>query len=190
MNVRVWGLCTNSGRIPCMTPTFADGVAREILRDSFTRLIEHVDEIVDGLTPELSSYRPTENANSIAWLIWHSARIQDAQVGAIACVEQVWFSGGWVDRFALDLPRDSHGYGHTPEEVGKVRASTDLLAGYYHSVHKMTLEYIAGVDSQELARVVDTSWNPSVTASTRLVSIIDDCAQHLGQAAYIKGMKR
>ena len=23
------------------------------------------------------------------------------------------FTGGWVDRFALDLPRDTHGYGHT-----------------------------------------------------------------------------
>ena len=26
-----------------------------------------------------------------------------------------------------------------------------------------------------------------MTASMRLVSIIDDCAQHLGQAAYLKG---
>jgi hypothetical protein len=29
-----------------------------------------------------------------------------------------------------------------------------------------------------------------VTASVRLVSIIDDCAQHLGQAAYIRGIVR
>jgi hypothetical protein len=29
-----------------------------------------------------------------------------------------------------------------------------------------------------------------VTASARLVSIIDDCAQHLGQAAYVRGISR
>ena len=162
--------------------------AREILRDSFTRLIEHVDGLTEDLSDQVSFFRPTPEANSIAWLIWHSARVQDAQVAHIAGVEQVWFRGGWVARFGLDLPRDAHGYGHTAQEVGKVRAPADLLAGYYHSVHRMTLEYIAGVTDEELARIVDENWNPPVTASVRLVSIIDDCAQHLGQAAYLRGI--
>ncbi len=162
--------------------------AREVLRDAFTRLIEHVDTLTDGLSDEVSFYRPTPDANSICWLIWHSARVQDAQLAQIAGVEQVWFSGGWVDRFALDLPREAHGYGHSAEEVGKVRAPADLLAGYYHAVHRMSLEYVAGITTDELARVVDENWNPPVTASVRLVSIIDDCAQHLGQAAYVRGI--
>lgn len=162
--------------------------AREILRDAFTRQIEHVDALTDGLTDDVSFFRPTPDANSIAWLIWHSARITDAQLTHIAGIEQVWFTQGWVDRFALDLPRDAHGYGHTAAEVGKVRAPADLLAGYYRAVHKMTLEYIAGVTPEELARVVDENWSPPVTATVRLVSVIDDCAQHLGQAAYISGI--
>jgi hypothetical protein len=162
--------------------------ARELLRDSFTRLIEHVDDLTEGLTDDVSFFRPTLEANSIAWLVWHSARIQDAQLAHIAGIEQLWLSQGWVDRFALDLPRDAHGYGHTPEDVAKVRAPADLLAGYYHAVHKMTLEYIATVTAEELARIVDENWNPPVTASVRLVSIIDDCAQHLGQAAYLRGI--
>jgi hypothetical protein len=161
---------------------------RELLRDSFTRLIEHVDDLTDGLTDELSSWRPTPEANSIAWLIWHSARVQDAQLCEIAGVEQVWFRDGWVNRFALDLPHDSHGYGHTPEQVGKVRPPADLLSGYYHAVHKVTLEFVASVTPEELDRIVDKRWTPPVTASARLVSIIDDCAQHLGQAAYVRGI--
>ena len=164
--------------------------AREILRDAFSRIIEHVDDLTDGLTDEVSFFRPTSSANSICWLIWHSARIQDAQVADIAGIDQVWFSGGWVDRFALDLPRDAHGYGHTPAEVAKVRVPADLLAAYYHAVHQMTLAYVAGVTEEELARVVDENWSPPVTASVRLVSIIDDCAQHLGQAAYVRGIVR
>lgn len=162
--------------------------AREVLRDSFTRLIEHSDDLTDGLTDEVAYYQPTPQANTITWLIWHTARMQDAQVCDVAGIEQVWFRDGWVDRFALDLPRDAHGYGHTPEEVAKVRVPADLLAGYYHAVHKESLEYVASVSADELARVVDDNWTPPVTASARLVSIIDDAAQHLGQAAYIRGI--
>lgn len=163
---------------------------QELLRDFFTRLIEHVDDLTDGLTDEASFFRPTATANSIAWLIWHSARVQDVQLCDIAGVEQVWTRDGWYDRFGLDLPDNDHGYGHSPDDVGKVRAPADLLAGYYHAVHKVTLEYVASVTVDELSRVVDTHWTPPVTASARLVSIIDDCAQHLGQAAYVRGIAR
>jgi hypothetical protein len=161
---------------------------RELLRDSFTRLIEHVEELTDGLTDEIAFFRPTAQANSIAWLIWHSARQHDAQLCDIAGIEQVWTRDGWADRFRLDLPRDDTGYGHGADDVGRVRAPADLLAGYYHAVHKTTLEYIASVTQDELRRVVDKRWNPPVTASVRLVSIVDDCAQHLGQAAYVRGI--
>ena len=101
--------------------------ARELLRDSFTRLIEHVDDLTDGLTDDVALYRPTPDANTICWLIWHSARVQDAQLCEVAGLEQVWFRDGWVDRFDLDLPADSHGYGHTPDQVSKVRRILEEL---------------------------------------------------------------
>ncbi|GAB3027505.1 mycothiol transferase [Mycobacterium bourgelatii] len=166
----------------------SDEAARELLRDAFTRLIEHVGELTEGLTDEIAEYRPTAKANSITWLIWHSARVQDLQVADIAGVEQAWFRDGWVDRFGLDLPRNDTGYGHGPDEVAKVRLPIDHLVGYYHAVHLLTIEYVEGVTADELARIVDTNWDPPVTASARLVSIIDDCAQHLGQAAYLRGI--
>ncbi len=161
---------------------------RELLRDSFTRLIEHVDTLTDGLTDDVATYRPAPEANTIAWLLWHSARVQDVQLCDIAGIEQVWTRDGWVDRFSLDLPRDDTGFGHRSEDVAKVRAPAKLLAGYYHAVHKETLEYIASVTADEMGRIVDENWDPPVTASARLVSIIDDCAQHLGQAAYLRGI--
>jgi Protein of unknown function (DUF664) len=165
-----------------------DAGVQELLRDAFTRLIEHVDDITDGLTDEVADYRPAPDANSIAWLLWHSARVQDIQVAQVAGVEQVWNRDGWVDRFDLDLPKQDTGFGHGPDEVAKVHAPADLLSGYYHAVHELTLAYIADVTADELARVVDTNWDPPVTASARLVSILDDCAQHLGQAAYVRGI--
>ena len=177
--------------VDAMTAAGSDAdsdAVRELLRDAFTRLIEHVDDLTDGLTEEVSSYRPTPQANSIAWLIWLSARCQDLQLCDIAGIEQVWTRDGWKDRFGLDLPGNDIGYGHSPEDVAKVHASAELLAGYYLAVHKVTLAYIAGVTAEDLGRIVDTRWDPPVTASARLVSFIDDCAQHLGQAAYLRGI--
>ena len=162
--------------------------ARELLRDSFTRLIELSDDLTDGLTDQVAYYRPSPDANTVTWLLWHSARMQDAQVCDIAGVDQIWFREGWVDRFDLDLPRDTHGYGQTPEEVAKVRASPELLGGYYRAVHRATLAYVASVSADELERVIDERWTPPVTAGARLVSIVLDAAQHLGQAAYVRGL--
>jgi Protein of unknown function (DUF664) len=161
---------------------------QELLRDFFTRLVEHVDQLTDGLTPQQATHRVGPDANTIAWLIWHSGRVQDAQIADIADVEQVWTGEGWVDRFGLDLPRDDTGYGHSSADVAKVVADAELLAGYYRAVHAMTLDYVTTLTDEELARVVDRRWDPPVTASARLVSIVDDCAQHLGQAAYVRGL--
>lgn len=35
---------------------------------------------------------------------------------------------------------------------------------------------------------MDRRWDPPVTVSVRLVSVIGDCLQHLGQAAYVRGL--
>jgi hypothetical protein len=35
---------------------------------------------------------------------------------------------------------------------------------------------------------VDESWNPPVTLGVRLVSVISDDLQHVGQAAYLRGL--
>ncbi|MFC7754645.1 mycothiol transferase [Tsukamurella soli] len=162
--------------------------SRGLLRDAFTRLIEHADAVTDGLVPAVADFRPAGADNSIAWLIWHSARVQDAQVADVAGVEQAWTAQGWVDRFELDLPRDSTGYAHTPEQAARVHAPAELLADYYRAVHELTVAYLDGVTPAELERIVDRRWDPPVTVAVRLVSVIDDCAQHLGTAAYLRGV--
>ena len=55
-------------------------------------------------------------------------------------------------------------------------------------MHALTRRYLDGITAEELARVVDTRWDPPVTAAVRLVSVIGDALQHLGQAAYVRGL--
>ncbi|MBB4852701.1 hypothetical protein HNP40_000067 [Mycobacteroides chelonae] len=49
------------------TDVAAAASARELLRDSFTRIIEHVGEVTAGLPDSALTYRPTPDANSTAW---------------------------------------------------------------------------------------------------------------------------
>lgn len=160
----------------------------DVYIDLFERVLENGLAVVDGLTEEQLAHRPGPDANSIAWLVWHIARGQDAQLASLAGTDEVWLRQGWVERFGLDLDPTEHGYGHTREQVGKVRASAELLAGYLRATHEATVAYLRGLGESDLDEIVDRNWDPPVTRGVRLVSIVDDDAQHVGQAAYVRGL--
>ena len=162
--------------------------AADLLVDAFGRVQESVDEALADLTDEELAAGPEPAANSIAWLVWHLTRIQDDHVAGVAGVDQVWTSAGWAERFGLPFKDSATGYGPGPDEVAAVRvASPDLLTGYFEAVHEQTIGYVATLTDDDLARVVDTWWDPPVTLAVRLVSVIGDDLQHAGQAAFLRG---
>ncbi|MFD1504660.1 DUF664 domain-containing protein [Georgenia yuyongxinii] len=160
----------------------------ELLSDAYGRLPDGVARLLDGLDEAGLTARPDAEANTIAWLVWHLARGQDAQVAAVAGTEQRWTADGWADLFALPFDAAATGYGHSSEEVADVRASAADLRGYLDAVHRSTLAYLGTLTGDDLDRVVDTSWDPPVTLGVRLVSIVADGLQHLGQASYVRGL--
>ncbi|MBO1752670.1 DUF664 domain-containing protein [Actinotalea sp. BY-33] len=162
---------------------------REILADGFERVREEVVAVLDGIASADLDRAPAPGANTIAWLVWHLSRVQDDHVADAFDQGQVW-TEGWGDRFGLDLPRLDTGFGHGPAEVEAVRASAELLAGYHEAVHARTVELLRGVGSRDLDRVVDEAWDPPVTLGVRLISVISDDLQHVGQASYLRGLLR
>ncbi len=55
-------------------------------------------------------------------------------------------------------------------------------------MHERTLDYLATLSPDDLDRVVDERWDPPVTLGARLVSVVNDDTQHVGQAAYVQGL--
>ncbi|WP_344153830.1 mycothiol transferase [Kribbella yunnanensis] len=162
--------------------------ANEILIDGFGRVLEQVHEVVRGQDDKILTARPSDSANSIAWLVWHLTRIQDDHLSEVAAHEQAYTAGGWHERFGLPFDAADTGYGHTPSQVRQVAVSADLLIGYYDAVHQQTLEFLRLQADSDFDRIVDTRWDPPVTLGVRLVSVMDDDMQHIGQAAYLKGL--
>jgi len=159
----------------------------DLLADAFGRIREEVHLAVDGLSRQQLTYQVDAEANSIAWLIWHLTRIQDDHVCGAARQEQAWTSRGWADRFGLPFARHATGYGHDSREVAAVQADAELLTGYHDAVFEQTARYVQTLSDADLPRVVDESWDPPVTLGVRLVSVISDDLQHVGQAAFIRG---
>ncbi len=161
----------------------------DLLTDAFGRVHGLVPGVVEGLDVDELLWRCDPDANSIGWLVWHLSRVQDDHLAAVAGVEQVWSSQGWDDRFELPYEEGSIGYGQTSSDVGAfVLPDPELLAGYHAAVHALTLEILAGLGEGDLERVVDERWDPPVTAAARLVSVVSDTLQHVGQAAYVRGL--
>lgn len=159
-----------------------------LLAEAFGRLPALVAGAVDGLSPEELLVAPKPGANPVGWLVWHLTRIQDEHVAHVMGEKQVW-DDGWAARFGLEADPSNLGYGHGPDEVAAVRPeSAEALVGYYNTVHARTVEYLATLTGADLDRVVDTRWNPPVTLGVRLVSVLNDDTQHVGQAAYLRGL--
>ena len=159
------------------------------LADAFDRIKETVEGVLDGLSPEELSVRLDADANSVGWLVWHLTRIQDDHLADAADLPQVWHADGWRKRFDLPYSPDATGYAHTRADVDAFRGvSADLLAGYHAAVHAQTQRYLSGLHATDLDRVVDDSWQPPVTLGVRLVSVIADDLQHVGQAAFARGI--
>lgn len=161
--------------------------AQDILIEAYGRLPDMVHGAASDLTTEQLAHRPGAKANSIAWLVWHIGRIIDAQIADLAGTGQVW-QGGWSEKFSLPFDESETGYGQSSDEVAAVRASEELLLGYFDAVHEQAMAYLRALDDTMLDDVIDTSWDSPVTRGVRLVSILDDCVQHAGQAAYVRGL--
>jgi hypothetical protein len=130
-----------------------------------------------------------EGANPIGWLVWHIGRVLDHQISEQMDQPQEWVTGDWGPRFGVASEPHNLGYGHTPADVKAIRPeSADALIAYFDAAWAHTRPFVAGLTDEDLDRVVDTKWDPPVTLGVRLVSVADDCLQHAGQAAYVRGL--
>ena len=133
--------------------------------------------------------RGSSGSRGLRWrLIARHSAVAQAPAAALGGTGHTKVWPRWREGFDLPFRDYATGYGQSPEEVGAVRVNGVRLAGYHADVHEATQRYLEGLTPAELARVVDPNWDPPVTAAVRLVSVIGDALQHLGQAGYVRGL--
>jgi len=163
--------------------------ARDVLSEAASRPATEAKALVNTLPEGALNAHVGGHPNSIAWLLWHAGRQMDVQLAQLNGEPQVWHTQGFDARFNLGELGNTVGYGHTTEQARAVMVEdAALLAEYLGATTAALSEYIAGLSEADLDDVIDTSWTPHVTRGMRLVSMIDDAAQHVGQAAYAAGI--
>ena len=162
---------------------------RDLIIDGLGRVDEDLRRTLDGLSREQLAFRPQETANSIGWLAWHLTRVMDDHVSELAGQRQAWVTDGWHQRFDKPADESDSGFGYGPAEVAALKVdSAQLLLDYFAAVYSRSLSYARTLSCEDLDRIVDRRWDPPVTAGVRLVSVVNDTTQHVGQMAYIRGL--
>lgn len=163
--------------------------ATNIVLDSLGRVHELIPAVLGHMSREDLLWRPDEGSNSIGWLVWHLTRAEDQQMADLGGRTPVWLPT-WYERFGLPYPADANGYGMSADEVAAFDVpSADLLVGYASAVAEQSTQIVTALTPADYDRVIDTRWNPPVTVAVRLVSIVIETAQHIGQAAYLRGLR-
>ena len=61
-----------------------------------------------------------------------------------------------------------------------------VLTAYLDDAYALATTYLRSLTPETLDDIVDDSWDPPVTRAVRLASVVDDAAQHSGQALYTR----
>jgi hypothetical protein len=165
----------------------------QVIVGLFERATNQIKLATDGATDEQLYYRPTTNANSIAWLVWHLSRLQDLVSSSISGEAQVWYTDGWAEQFALppDLPNDATGWGDSTQQVASFQVERAMLFGYMEAAHRVAQERVARLTPEALEQTV--AWGTAQTPLSgpvwrALVVLLNDSIQHTGQINYIRGL--
>ncbi len=175
---------------PHPNPELSGGTpVSRVLLDAFERVHEIVPSVVEGLDSQQLTWRPDPEANSIGWLLWHLARVEDSHLADLDNADQLWTQDGWVEKFHLPYNESDIGFGQDSDTVGQFFvADPTILITYCEAVHSRTRDIVSALTEKDYERVIDDSYDPPVTVAARLVSVVNDTTQHIGQASYVRGL--
>ena len=163
---------------------------QELLIDGYGRVLEALEEALNGLTQDDLNQLPRPDCNSMGWLAWHLTRVQDDHVADLMGEKQLWLSEGWHAKFNRASSAKDVGFGHSSEDVAAFKSpDVATLLAYHRAVLERTKRYVSSLAAGDLDRELNEPWyQPLPTVGVRLISVMADNLQHVGQIAYVRGL--
>jgi hypothetical protein len=111
------------------------------------------DPAIKQLTAAQMRHRPHPGVNTVAWLLWHMARIEDVGVNRFVA-DRPQVLEDWLA--SLGIARRDVGTGMNDAEVDDLSARIDLdaLRGYWEAVTRRTPDVVASLRGSDLESVV------------------------------------
>ena len=122
------------------------------------------DEVLRDMTEDAIRRVPQECEHSVAWIMWHLARIEDITMNLlVAGSSQVLYQEGWFDRIKAPI----HHAGNVMDQkaVADLSAAVevDALVAYRRAVGRRTREVVKGLQAEELEQKVSPARLERVT---------------------------
>jgi len=162
---------------------------KEVLIRSLNESWKYLIEATDGLTQEEIAWAPAPHCNSIAFILWHLARVEDAWINSIIRNSTwVYTDQGWREK--LGIPAREMGFGYTEEQLKAWPVpKLEDLRGYASAVHENTLAFLESLTPEMLPDMPRPD-NPEQTTGKILAHLITEIALHAGQIDYLRGVHR
>ena len=170
------------------------------------------DRVFD-VTDEQMRVRPLPGLNSLVWLMWHMARVEDVAVSLVVAARPQVHDADWLRRMGTGLAH--MGSGMTSDEVDALTAGVDVRAvrAYRAAVGQRTREVaraLAPAQWEEMLALADTTraahagafgprdhwtddgghppWQGRPRITQLAASAIGHNALHLGEALTIRSL--
>jgi hypothetical protein len=172
----------------------------------------YADSVFAGLTDAQMRTRAGKRLNSLAWLLWHMARVEDVVVNLVVADGRQVLDDGWALR--LKVPSRHIGTGMTDHEAVELGAGADIAAlrAYRDAVGRRTREVVASLPAaawEETVGAADTgraavagafkantgwredvgyvAWQDQSRAARLAGAAIRHNAMHMGEAITVRG---
>jgi len=162
---------------------------RDSIKSGMSEYMGGLKEKLEGLTEAELRWQASVDTNTIIWLVWHMARVEDNWInGVIAGGDSIWDSGGWAVK--TGITSEGNGYSNTMDEVRALPevAVSDLLT-YYDAVRDAAFGVIDGISDEDISTEF-LRGGRTTTWGWIFGHVIVEESQHLGQVALIRGIIR
>ena len=163
----------------------------EAILSALERNWDMVDAALAGLDDAALGRRPSEQSNSVAWVLWHMDRVVDTFINVrLQSKSQLWITGRWYERHGMSDDPDERGVGWTADQVGAWAVPPrESMLGYYEAVKADARAYISSRTDRDMdvSKVIPPSSEPR-TIGAALGQMTWDNVAHGGQIAYLRGL--
>ena len=113
-----------------------------------------IDELFHDLSPTEYAVMPTEKDETIAWAIWHIARIEDLTMNLLAANREQVFNKAWQER--MNSPVTDTGNAMSDDEIIFLsrQINTEALLQYKDAVGTRSREIVAHLTPADMKRKV------------------------------------
>ena len=162
---------------------------KEVLIRSLNESWHYLTGATEGLTQEEIAWAPASHSNSIAFILWHVARVEDIWINSVIRQSAgIYRIQDWRERFGI--PGRDMGFGYTEEQLQAWPVpKLEDLQEYARAVHENTLAFLESLTPEMLLEIPRPE-QPEQTTGNILAHLITEIALHAGQIDYLRGVHR